>query len=153
MYLPTPTPIKTNFYKSLDIDDDDDDATVVVSKCSKKMAQIRPTIHPLLTRHTAWNTMKKADPSIQIALNTAIADAGATAHFLLPGAPVTNVQPTQHPLTINLPDGGTIKSTHTCLLDMPWLPFTARIAHIVPGLAHTSLVLISTLCDAGCKVK
>ena len=78
---------------------------------------------------------------------------GATAHFILPGAPVKNVQPTQHPLTINFPDGGTIKSTHTCLLDMPWLPTKARVAHIVPGLAHTSLVSISTLCDAGCKVK
>ena len=97
--------------------------------------------------------MKQADPSIQIALGTAIANAGATEHFLLPGAPVTNVQPTLHPLTINLPDGGTIKSMYTCLLDMPWLPFKARIAHIVPGLAHTSLVSTSTLCDAGCKVK
>ena len=79
----------------------------------------------MMTRHTAWNTMKWADPSIQIALDTAIADAGATAHFLLPGAPVTNVQPTLYPLTINLPDGSTIKSTHTCLLDIPWLPLKA----------------------------
>ena len=96
--------------------------------------------------------MKQADSSIQIALVTAIADAGATAHFLLPGAPVTNVQPTLYPLTINLLDGGMIKSTHTCLLDMPWIPFKARIEHIVLGLVHTSLVSISTLCDAECKV-
>ena len=63
------------------------------------------------------------------------------------------MQPTNQPLTINLPDGGTIQSTYTCQLNMPWLPAKARVANIVPGLAHTSLVSISTLCDAGCKVK
>ena len=83
----------------------------------------------------------------------AIADAGATGHFLLPGTPVTDVRPAKTPIRINLPDGGCIKSTHTCMLDIPWLPREARMAHIVPGLAHTSLVSMSVLCDAGCRVE
>ena len=32
------------------------------------------------------------------------------------------------------------------------IPKAARAAHIVPGLVHTSLVLIKMLIDAGCKV-
>ena len=35
---------------------------------------------------------------------------------------------------------------------MPWLPKSSRIALIVPGMAHTSLVYIKVLTDAGCKV-
>ena len=124
--------MNTNFYESLATEEDDDDATAITSNCGNKKQQIIPTMQALSTRHTAWTTMKNADPSIQIAIDTAIADAGATAHFILPGAPVHAVQPTHHPLTINLPDGGTIQSTHTCLLDMPWLPTKARVAHNKP---------------------
>ena len=89
---------------------------------------------------------------IKIAIDMAVADAGATSHFVLPGAPVTNITPTDSPLVITLPDGQTLQSTHTCELSAPWLPVRARKAHIVPGLAHTSLVSIKMLCEAGCKV-
>ena len=34
----------------------------------------------------------------------------------------------------------------------PKLSQAARAAHIVPGLAHTSLISINNLIDAGCKV-
>ena len=89
---------------------------------------------------------------IKIVIDMAVADAGATSHFVLPGAPVTNIPPTHNPLVITLPDGQTLQSTRTCELDAPWLPLRAHKAHIVPGLAHTSLVSIKTLCEAGCKV-
>ena len=89
---------------------------------------------------------------IKIAVDMAIADAGATAHFAIPGAPVINKKIASNPLTINLPDGEQLHSTHTCELDIPWLPRKARQAHIVPGLQHTSLISIKVLCDAGCKV-
>ena len=45
-----------------------------------------------------------------------------------------------------------LTSTHTCTLDIPWLPNDAKEAHIVPGLAHAPLISIKILCDAGCKV-
>ena len=62
---------------------------------------------------------------IRIAIDMVVADAGATSHFVLPGAPVTNVQPTKTPLVISLPDGQTLRLTHTCVLDTPWLPHNA----------------------------
>ena len=45
-----------------------------------------------------------------------------------------------------------MRSTHTCRLNIPWLPEAATEAHIVPGLAYTSLVSIRILCNAGCEV-
>ena len=79
-------------------------------------------------------------------------DAGTTGHFMITGVPVIDIKPATKPLIINLPDGETIKSTHTCNLNIPWLPEEATKAHIVPGLAHTSLVLIKVLHNAGCEV-
>ena len=64
-----------------------------------------------------------------------------TAHFLVEGAPAVNVQKSTNPLQITLPNGKQIKSTHTCNLDIPWLPQNMTEAHIVPGLAHSSLIL------------
>ena len=57
-----------------------------------------------------------------------------------------------NPITITLPSGSTIQSTHTCNLDIPWLPHHVTEAHIVPGLAHSSLVSTRKFCAAGCKV-
>ena len=89
---------------------------------------------------------------IKIARGVAIADAGSTGHFLLPGTQVTNLKPRDKPLTINLQDGTQLQSTHTCDINLPWLPKSARIAIIVPGMAHTLLLSIKVLTDAGFKV-
>ena len=48
--------------------------------------------------------------------------------------------------------GKKLVSTHECEIDNPNLPKAARKAHIVPGLAHTSLVSVKMLIDAGCFV-
>ena len=90
---------------------------------------------------------------IKIGVDYAIADAGATGHFLVPEAPVINKAETTNPLSIHLPDGDKISSTHTCELNVPSLPKGAQKAHIVPGLAHCSLVSIRVLCEEGCKVE
>ena len=82
----------------------------------------------------------------------AILDSGATAHFIIQGANVLNQQPTTQPLHIKLPNGSIIKSTHTCNLNIPWLPTSMTEAHIVPGLTHSSLVATKKFCDAGCTV-
>lgn len=82
----------------------------------------------------------------------AIADSGATAHFLLPQAKIHNKRVATTPLNITLPDGDIIQSTHLGNLNLPGLPDAATTAHIVPGLAHSSLISIKQLCDHGCHV-
>ena len=86
------------------------------------------------------------------AVDMAISDSGATAHFLVEGAPAVNITPAKNPLSILLPNGKRIKSTHTCNLDIPWLPAHMTEAHIVPGLSHLSLISTRKFCDAGCRV-
>ena len=76
------------------------------------------------------------------AVKWAISDSGATGHFLIAGAPAVNIKPATKPIAITLPNGKIIKSTHTCNLDIPWLPEHLTEAHIVPGLGHASPVLV-----------
>ena len=59
---------------------------------------------------------------IKISFDMEISDAGATGHFVIPSTPLTKISPATIPLVINLPDGKTNKSTHTCKLAIPWLP-------------------------------
>jgi hypothetical protein len=135
---PTPTTNSNNHQQK---SPDDDNTTMCTSNCSRRNSIQQPPAE------TAFNVT-----GINVASNQAIADAGATGHFVLPGTPVTDIAPATQPLTINLPDGETLISTHTCRLHVPGLPAQAREAHIVPGLAHASLVSIKILCDAGCRV-
>ena len=58
----------------------------------------------------------------------------------------------ENPITIKLPDGSLIYSTHIGNLDIPWMPDHMTEAHIVPGLSHSSLISTEVFCDAGCKV-
>ena len=81
----------------------------------------------------------------------AISDSGATAHFIVDGAPVTNIKKADFPPRVTYPNGGFIYSSHTCNLDIPWLPDEMTEAHIVPGI---EILLIATkkVCDARCQV-
>ena len=117
-------------------------------------------------RHNAWQHIIQANnlrelPQADMIFNSvrmtravawALSDSGANSHFLMNGAAAVNIKPTNHPITITLPNGKTIRSTHTCNLDIPWLPGHMTEAHIVPGLAHASLISTRKFCDAGCKV-
>ena len=55
-----------------------------------------------------------------------------------------------NPISVRLPNGTAIKSTHQGLLPLTMLPQAARQAHILPGLASHSLISIAQLCDNGC---
>ena len=83
-------------------------------------------------------------------LPTAIADSGSTGHFLAIDTPNLQALPTTAPITVALPDGSTIQSTHTAELDLLPLPKSARTAHLFPALTNTSLLSIGKLADAGC---
>jgi hypothetical protein len=62
-----------------------------------------------------------------------------------------NVRLATNPLTINLPDGTMVKSTHICDLEIPGLPYVLE-GHIVPDLTVASLVGKRILCKLGCTV-
>ena len=78
-------------------------------------------------------------------------DTGATAIFIMEGTPVGKKRIAMKPLTINLPNGTKIKSTHCCDITIPGLP-KILTGHIVPSLSIASLIGVRVLCDAGCTV-
>ncbi len=89
--------------------------------------------------------------TLTIATNQAIANTGATSIFIMDSADVDNKRPATLPLTVNLPDGKQIRSTHVCNIQIPGLP-TMLLGHIVPSLSIALLIGIRPLCQAGCKV-
>jgi hypothetical protein len=55
-------------------------------------------------------------------------------------------------LTVRFPNGKTIKSTHTAVLDIPELSKAATAAHIFPAMENDSLLSLGQLCDEGYSV-
>jgi hypothetical protein len=84
--------------------------------------------------------------------DTAILDSGCNINFLSAAAPCSDKQAVHVPLNVNMPNGTTIKSSHTCNLLLTDFPPQARQAHILPGLVHNSLISVGQLCDNGCSV-
>jgi hypothetical protein len=129
-----------------------DDITVVMSNAISK--RVEPKRAPISLADTArWmfgNPMPQYLNALTIAASQAIADTGATSIFFMEGVDVKNKRPATKPLTINLPDGRQVKSTHICDIDIPGLP-TMLTGHIVPNSAIASLFGIRVLCKAGCK--
>ena len=80
-----------------------------------------------------------------------IADTGATSIFVQQGIPVPNLKVAVRLLTVNLPDGKQVCSTHTCDVIVPGLP-QPLVGHVIPDLAMASLFGIRPLCNAGCIV-
>jgi hypothetical protein len=76
-------------------------------------------------------------------------DSGCTGHFLLVTAPCLNKVKSRNPLTVRLPNGATMESSHTADLDIPELNSAASKAHVFPGMAHHSLLSVGQLCDKG----
>jgi hypothetical protein len=80
---------------------------------------------------------------------TAIVDSGCTGHFLLVNAPCLNKMKFRTPLTVLLPKGATMESSHTAELDIPQLNTAASKAHVFPGIANHSLLSVGQLCNEG----
>jgi hypothetical protein len=122
-----------------------DDETIATSNCDSSDPD-SPTLPPSIALHAQKTKTVLTEPAL------GISDSGATGHFLIADAPVTNKRIATAPIQITLPDGNKILSSHTCNLDIPWLPHNMTAAHIVPGLSHASLIATRQFCDAGCKV-
>jgi hypothetical protein len=80
---------------------------------------------------------------------TAIVDSGCTGHFLLVNAPCLNKIKSQTPLTVRLPNGATMESSHTAELNIPHLNAAASIVHVLPGMANHFLLSVGKLCNEG----
>ena len=129
------SPYPTQYlFSSAAVDSNDDDVTVVTSNSSSR----RPAVD-----HHALGMM--------INSSHAIADTGATSLFLTKGAPCLNKRRTQTPISVTLPDGRKITSSHVCDIRIPGLP-TVLTGHIMPDMTTASLFGIRILCKAGCKV-
>jgi hypothetical protein len=76
-------------------------------------------------------------------------DSGCIGHFLLVNAPCLNKVKSQSPLTVRLPNGATLESSHTSELNIPELNAAASKAHVFPGMASHSLLSVGQLCDEG----
>ncbi len=89
--------------------------------------------------------------AITIATDLAVADMGAMSIFVMDRVDVENKRLATKPLTLNLPDGRKIKSTHVCDINIPGLP-VILMGHIILDLKIASLIGICPLCKVGCKV-
>ena len=84
-------------------------------------------------------------------LTSCILDSGCTGHYIHVHTPHTDRQPANPSITVLLPNGSSIQSSHTATLSLhPNLPPSARLAHIFPTLTSGSLLSIGLLCDHGC---
>jgi hypothetical protein len=82
----------------------------------------------------------------------AIADTACTVTIGGTDAPVVNCRPTKNPISIRIPNGEIMRSTHEAEIDVPLLPAAARHVHIVPECTTPPLISIGQLCDADCDV-
>ncbi len=80
-----------------------------------------------------------------------LSDTRTTSIFIMDRVNVDNKRIATKPLTINLPDGTKVMSTHVCDIHIPGLP-TVLTGHINPSITTASLIGICPLCKAGCKV-
>ena len=99
--------------------DDDDKKTVVMSNFSKGGTQGKSP-----TEELAMNSANETETMIntlhiKISMDMEISNAGEICHFLMPGTQSTNLKPSTKKLTINLPNGTQLQSTHTCEINVP----------------------------------
>jgi hypothetical protein len=81
---------------------------------------------------------------------SSIFDSGTTGHYILCDTDCFDKHPTSSPLTVTLPNGQQIQSTHEATLPFPNLPKKALEAHVFPELNGHALLSIGTFCDTGC---
>ena len=137
--IPTSVP-KENYYTALSSEGDkNNDVTVVISNTA--------TTSLIPNAEMIYNTKR-----VTRAVKHDVSYSGATGHLLIEGAPVKNEKIVNKPISITLPNGRSIRSTYTCNLGIPWLPYSMTGAHIVPGLAHLSLMSTRNFWGAGCTV-
>ena len=82
---------------------------------------------------------------------TAIADTGASHHYLNGKAPTTNFTSTATPTSVTIADGKRIQSSGQAELLLPNLPPGTEDCHIMSSFTN-NLLSMGRFCDAGCTV-
>ncbi len=143
----------------------DDDITVVTSNTSTsvKARRLRQDLHDrppyqdlfIMLPSTNVDHQCNATGSIDIPEGWGLLDSGATSIYMTQKDAekyAIDVQTTSSPIQVTLPDGTTACSSHTCRLNWPNLPPSITEGHILPGLAHFSLIPVSNFAQAGCHI-
>jgi hypothetical protein len=100
-------------------------------------------------------TLTKQQLNITIPLTPSppiVIDTGATCHYLQAHGDPKNTTPIQQNISVSLPDGTIITSTHTTTLPMP--PEMSKgynFTHIFPALKHSSLLSVRQICYHSCN--
>lgn len=79
-----------------------------------------------------------------------IGDTSTISYLFTTNAMVWYILSASKPLSVHLPDGSTLSSTHVCHSDIPGLPSSETKGHVIPGMQGYSLISLINLCDAGC---
>ena len=80
-----------------------------------------------------------------------LVDTGATGHYLTEAFKDYLYDVTEDTtMTIRLPDGSSITSSHCGYFHLPPLPKCARLAYVFPKLVH-ALYSVGQFCNVGCK--
>ena len=95
------------------------------------------------------NVLNTTAPLTLVPNTLAIVNSGCTSHFLGPTTPCTNKSSTSNGVLVGLPNGSSIRASHTALLPFPQLPFGARQSNIFPALGERNLISIGQICDHG----
>lgn len=78
----------------------------------------------------------------------AIADSGCSDHYASIDADVENIKPAgPNAVTVTLPNGTNITSTHIATLKCKKLPPQARTCHLFQHMKHKILLSLGKLCD------
>ena len=117
-------------------------AECVILMKKSKVIQLHNLYPTSPQKNAAKALLATVDINMQNVHEWAILYSGGTTHFLVIEAPTSDRQEAKNPMSVKLPDGVYMGSTHTCTLAIPELPAKARNAHIIPGLAAHSLLSI-----------
>ena len=85
--------------------------------------------------------------------NISILDSGCTYHCLSNDSPCDNKTSATHGVNVSIPNGQSLKATHTAEINVDnlliTLPKHAKLASVFSQLQHQALISLRQFCDAG----
>jgi len=90
-------------------------------------------------------------PNIPNNNNTAIVDTGAIKNYLIPTAPVTNINYNAAPSTISTSTEQLLQSSTNATINIPWLPPGTSTRKFMPNFVN-NLLRMGVFWDANCTV-